>query len=259
MDWLYVSVLALIQGITEFLPVSSSGHLVIAQHLLGWTTDNVLFDATLHLGTALAILVVYWKDIRDLVSGIFSGAGERRAKAFRYAALIVIGTVPAGLVGVLFKDFFEEMFANPRAVGMLFFVTAAFLLASGFRKPAAARPLDAPKALAVGLAQALAILPGVSRSGSTISTSLLLGVDRREAGRFSFLLGLPIIVGAALLQLKDVSSAAIAPGLLIAGFLLSFAVGVAALKILLRFIERGRIMYFGFYLIALGIACLIFI
>lgn len=258
MDYLIIAVLALIQGITEFLPVSSSGHLVVAQRWLGWTIDNVLLDAVLHLGTAAAILFIYRKDIRALFEGALSRDRARRKPSLKYIGFILVAAVPAGIAGIAFQRFFERMFLNAKAAAALFFLTAAFLFASGLRKkPPSA--LGLPKAFTIGLAQALAILPGVSRSGTTISTALLLGTDRREAGRFSFLLGLPVIIGAALLELKDVSSASIPPGLLVVGFGLSAASGVIALKILLRFIERGRLHYFGYYLVALGLACVLFL
>jgi len=258
MDYLIISVLALIQGITEFLPVSSSGHLVLAQQWLGWDIDNVLLDAVLHLGTAAAICVIYRKDIRTLVGDAFSKEGARRKPSLKYIGLIVLAAIPAGLAGIIFKGFFEKMFLNARVAGALFFVTAAFLFVSGIRKkpPVALNP---PKAFMIGLAQALAIMPGISRSGTTISTALLLGVGRKEAGRFSFLLGLPIIIGAALLELKDVSGASISPMLLVVAFGLSAAVGIIALKLLLRIIEQGRLHYFGYYLVVLGLACVFFL
>jgi undecaprenyl-diphosphatase len=256
MDLLTVALLALIQGITEFLPVSSSGHLVIAQHFLSWNRDNVLLDATLHLGTAAAIVLVLWNDIRELIAGLFSRDAVRKRRSFRTAAFLALGSIPAAIAGVAFKGFFERMFLNPRATGALFFVTAAFLFASSLRKRPSA-PLDAPKAVAIGFAQALAILPGVSRSGATISTALLVGTERKEAGRFAFLLGLPAILGAALLELKGMPAASLSVGLLVAAFAVSFVVGIAALKLLLGFVDRGKLHYFGYYMVALGIACLI--
>jgi undecaprenyl-diphosphatase len=258
MDLLTVALLALIQGITEFLPVSSSGHLVIAQHFLSWNRDNVLLDATLHLGTAAAIVLVFWSDIRALVAGLFSGEAAKKRHSLRTVVFLVIGSIPAAVAGLAFKDFFERMFLNPRATGALFFVTAAFLFASSLRKNPSA-PLDAPKAVAIGFAQALAILPGVSRSGTTISTALLVGTERKEAGRFSFLLGLPVILGAAFLELRGVSAASLSPGLLVTAFAVSLVVGAVALKLLLRFIDRGKLHYFGYYLVALGVACLVFL
>jgi len=259
MEYLIVGALALIQGLTEFLPVSSSGHLVIAQHLFGWKDSNVLLDVVLHLGTAASIVVVFRKDIRELVTGLFSPDRALRAGSSRIVALLAIGTVPAALAGVLFRGFFEQLFANPRAVSYLFFVSAAFLAATALRKKSEGDPVSAPKAVLIGLAQALAILPGVSRSGTTVSTALLLGIEAREAVRFGFLLGLPVILGAAFLELKDISGSSIDPGLLIAGFLISFAVGTAALRLLLHVVEHGRIWAFAPYLVLLGLACLILV
>lgn len=258
MDLLTVALLALLQGITEFLPVSSSGHLVIAQHLLAWNRDNVLLDATLHLGTAVAIIWVLRRDILTLVTGLFSRDAAKKRASFRTTAFLVLGSIPAVVAGLVFRDFFEGMFLNPRATGVLFFVSAAFLFASNLRKRPSG-PLDAPKAAAIGFAQALAILPGISRSGTTISTALLVGTERKESGRFSFLLGLPVILGAAFLELRDVPAASLSPGIFLAAFAISLGVGVIALRLLLGFVDRGRIHYFGYYLVALGIACLLFL
>jgi len=258
MDLLTVALLALIQGITEFLPVSSSGHLVIAQHFLSWNRDNVLLDATLHLGTAAAIVWVFRNDILSIVSGLFSRDAAKKRASLRTTAFLVLATIPAAVAGIVFKDFFEGMFLNPRATGAMFFVTAVFLFASALRKRPSG-PLNAPKAAAIGIAQALAILPGVSRSGTTISAALLVGTERKEAGRFSFLLGLPVILGAAFLELKGDSAGSLSPGLLVAAFAISLAVGVVALRLLLGFVDRGKLHYFGYYLVALGIVCLIFL
>ncbi len=258
MPLLTVALLALIQGITEFLPVSSSGHLVIAQHFLSWNRDNVLLDATLHLGTAAAIAWVFRNDILSLLAGLFSRNAAMKRAALRMTALLVLATIPAAVAGVAFKDFFERMFLNPRAAGALFLVTAAFLFASALRKRPSG-PLDAPKAAMIGLAQALAILPGVSRSGTTISTALLVGAERKEAGRFSFLLGLPVILGAAFLELRGMPAASLSLELLLAAFAISLAVGIVALKLLLGFVDRGKLHYFGYYLVALGLFCLVFL
>ena len=257
MNYINVIVLALIQGITEFLPVSSSGHLVITQHFLGWSQDNVLLDVVLHLGTAVAIGVVFWKDILSLFRGLVSSDPLQKKFAARYIGFIAIGSLPAVLAGFLLKDFFEKMFLTPRATGLFFFVTALFLFAS-LRKAKNPSQLTVITVLIIGLAQALAILPGVSRSGTTIATALILGIERKEAGRFSFLLGLPAILGAALLEFKGISATVLSPGLIFAAFGISLLVGLVALKLLLDFIRRGRLFYFGFYLVALGLACLIF-
>ena len=258
MDLLTITLLALIQGITEFLPVSSSGHLVIAQHFLSWNRDNVLLDATLHLGTAAAIVLVFRNDIRELIEGLFSRDVVRKRRSLRYAVFLVLGSIPAAAAGLAFRTFFERMFLDSRSTRALFFVTAAFLFASAVRKRPTAL-LDTPKAVAIGFAQALAILPGVSRSGTTISTAILLGTERKEAGRFAFLLGLPAILGATLLELRGLSEASLSPGLLLSAFAVSFAVGAFALKLLLGFVDRGKLHYFGYYLVVLGVACLVFL
>lgn len=250
--------LALLQGITEFIPVSSSGHLVLAQHLLRWNQQNAALDAVLHLGTAVSILAVFWKDLIRLAKGLVSRVPDEKTESRRYLGFLIIGTVPAAAAGILLKDFFERMFLDARMAGLMFFVTAAFLFASGLKKKNTER-LNAPKSAIIGLAQALAILPGISRSGSTISTALLLGTDRKEAGRFSFFLGLPVICGAALLEFRHLHETGIAPELLLLGFVVSAIVGYAALKLLLTFVDRGRIHIFGYYLVALGLLCLIFL
>ncbi len=258
MNYINVFFLSIIQGITEFLPVSSSGHLVIAQHILGWSQDNVLLDVILHLGTAVSIAIVFWKDIVALLKGLISPDPLQKKSAASYTGLIALGTIPAVLAGLFLKDFFEKMFLNPRAAGLLFFITALFLFAS-LRKAKTPSQLNVVTVLIIGLAQALAILPGVSRSGTTIATALILGIERKEAGRFSFLLGLPVILGAAFLELNNISVATISPALLVLGFVTSLLIGLLALKLLLGFVRRGRLFYFGFYLIALGLACLLFL
>ena len=258
MEVFVIALLALLQGFTEFLPISSSGHLVVAQHLFRWTQGNVALDAALHLGTAISIIAVFRKDILGLIAGLASKAPAKRKASRTYAGWLIAASIPAGLAGVLFKDFFERRFLDVRTAGIMFFVSAAFLLASGLRKGPSA-PLNLPKAVIVGLAQALAILPGISRSGSTISTALLLGTERKEAGRFSFLLGLPAILGASFLELRDLSEIALPPGYLALGIALSAVTGFFALNLLLKFVERGRLHIFGYYLIVLGLLCLIFL
>jgi undecaprenyl-diphosphatase len=201
--------------------------------------------------------VIFWKDILSLIKGLVSSDPLLKKSAARYIGFIAIGTIPAALAGLLLKDFFEKMFLNPRAAGFFFFITAIFLFAS-LRRAKTPSQLNVATVLIIGLAQALAILPGVSRSGTTIATALILGIERKDAGRFSFLLGLPAILGAALLELKGISATALPPGLLLAAFGISILVGLAALKLLLNFVSRGRLFYFGFYLVAAGLVCLVF-
>ena len=240
-------ILGLIQGITEFLPVSSSGHLVLAQRLLGLREPALTFDIALHLGTLVAVLLFFRRDIAGMVQGIL-GRGPERTSYTWLLVLIILGSVPTAVVGLLFKDSFEAMFASVTAVGVSLLITAALLLAAGL----AGRPrrgLEETRswhALLIGLAQGLAITPGISRSGSTISTALLLGLERELAVRFSFLLSIPAILGAVALQALDLP-----PGLhlawtpLLLGALVAGVSGWLALRLLLGLVRRVRLLLRG--------------
>ncbi|MBN1128422.1 MAG: undecaprenyl-diphosphate phosphatase [Chitinispirillaceae bacterium] len=250
--------LGILQGVTEFLPVSSSGHLVLAQHLFGVKEGALFFDIILHVASALAVLFVFRKDIASLVCGSIASDRSERTAAWRYLMLLIIASIPAGVAGVMFKDFFEGMFSNTRAVGVSLLCTAVLLFLTLLRKKEG-NALTVLQALAIGLAQAVAIMPGISRSGSTIAIALIIGVGRREAGKFSFFLALPAILGAAALHLKDVSMGAIAWGPAMAGFAASLAVSIIALQLLLWFIRGGKLYYFGFYCVAVGAISLVLI
>jgi undecaprenyl-diphosphatase len=256
MDFLTSFILGTIQGLTEFLPVSSSGHLVIGHHLFGFTGDNLLFDTILHLGTAVAILIVFRNDLLALARGFFSRDTDTRAHSLSYTGKIIAGTIPAGLAGVFFKDHFELAFASPRFAGAMLLVTAALLFISARRSNGAA-PVTLGAALLIGVAQAFAIFPGISRSGSTIATALLLGVARPEAGKFSFMLALPAIFGAIVLQISDIETLSIAPPVIALGFIASLAAGYAALKLLLHFVNQGKLHYFGYYCALVGVIVLL--
>lgn len=264
-DWLEALVLGVVQGATEYLPVSSSGHLVIAQHLLGFTEPALLFDIVLHLGT-LAAVVWYYRDdlkklvrqsllgIREVLAG--SAASEVQAKypGFRLAVLIVVGTIPTAVLGLTFEETFESLFGSVRATGAMLMVTGLILVASRLapnngRGIGQMRALDA---LLIGLAQGLAITPGISRSGATIATALLLGIERETAARFSFLLSIPSILGALLLELGDSGTEAAYPSLVV-GFLAALVTGYACLALLVYLVKRGRLAWFAPYCFALGL------
>ncbi len=251
-----VIVLAVLQGITEFLPISSSGHLVLAQKLMRLQQDHMLLDTMLHAGTAVSILVVFRGDISDLVKGLFSSEAARRIETFRYALFIVIATIPAGVAGILWKDFFERRFEDPLVTGAMLLVTALLLFLS-LRAPRTTHGLTMLSICAIGLAQACAIFPGISRSGATICVALLAGVHRDEAARFSFLLALPAILGAIVLQAGDIAGSHLSLGLLGLGFAGSCLTGIIALKLLLRFVHRGTLYYFGFYCALVGILSIV--
>lgn len=262
MHALQALLLGIVQGLTEFLPVSSSGHLVLLQSWFGedfaFADAVVLFDLVLHLGTLLPVLIFYRNDILRLVASLL-GRGEAASVRAdrRFIGWILVATVPTGLAGVLLKDLFEQLFHSVEAVAVALLATGVLLFASGWadRTGRPRRELDWKLALVVGCAQALAITPGVSRSGSTISVALLLGVERSEAARFSFLMSVPAIAGAAVLQAKDGLSLAPAQWVPLAlGFAASFGTGVLALGWLVRLVRGGRFYRFGFYVLPLAAA-----
>lgn len=257
MDFFTTAILGFTQGLTEFLPISSSGHLVILQHLLGLNEGTMFLDILLHLGTAFAIIIVLRKDIQWLITDSFSKDNDKRNTALKYVGFIILGTIPAGLAGVFLNDFFADLFSNPKAASAMLLVTAALLFFSSMHKSNSAS-LSTLKVIIIGLAQAIAIIPGISRSGTTIAVALLIGVSRKEAGRFSFLLALPAIFGAALLEtLKLDSTTSINYATVGLGFITSLIVGIFALKLLLKFVDQGKLHYFGYYCIAAGVTCLL--
>jgi undecaprenyl-diphosphatase len=264
-------ILGVLQGATEFLPVSSSGHLVLAPWLLGWDSPDLAFDTVVHWGTALAVVAYFWRDWISLVAAAFRSLlalalrrpqpAQGSAEA-RLAWLIVLGTVPAALIGWLLEDFFEAMFARPVAAAGFLLATAALLAASEYlsRRERDLDTLTWPDALLVGLAQALAIFPGISRSGATIAAGLARGLRRESAARFSFLLATPIILGAGLFKVLDLAQegdlAAQAPVLLV-GFLAAGGVGFGCIHFLLRYLQRRRLYPFAIYCAVAGIVCLL--
>jgi len=258
-------ILGVVQGLTEFLPVSSSGHLVLAQQWLGdgflFLQEAVAFDLVLHVGTLLPVLYFYRADLVAIVQGIFSDgdtlrsegpAAWLRSNRHRWLALcVVIATIPTGLMGVLLKDTFEGLFHDARAVCGALFFTGFLLYSTRFfgRGDSARRDLTVLTALLIGVAQGFAITPGISRSGSTIAIALLLGLDRDLAARFSFLLSIPAILGAVVLVAKDgVSLTGEAIPALGVGFVASMLVGYAALRMLVALVKRGGLHKFSYYL-----------
>ncbi len=249
--------LGVLQGATEFLPVSSSGHLVLAPWLLGWDSPGLAFDAVVHWGTALAVVVYFWRDWVKII-----GEAVKSINLKSEAWLILLGTIPAALAGYLLEDFFEGMFGRPVAAAAFLLVTAALLTASE-RLGRRERDLDTLTwldALLVGLAQALAILPGISRSGSTIAAGLARGLRREEAARFSFLLATPIILGAGLLKIVDLAQtgglAAQFPALVV-GFAAASLVGFGCIHFLMGYLQRRRLYPFAVYCAVVGGVCLL--
>jgi undecaprenyl-diphosphatase len=271
-------ILGVLQGATEFLPVSSSGHLVLVPWLLRWRSPPLVFDAVVHWGTAAAV-IVYFRDewvslIRVAIHSVrahrlFRGHSDNDrsqqdmgAGGARMIWLIAVGTVPGVLAGYFLEGFFEGMFARPAAAAGFLLVTAA-LLAASERLGRRERHLDELRwldALVVGVGQALAILPGISRSGATISAALARGVKREPAARFSFLLATPIIFGAGLLKVIDlvrIGDLALQGPALLVGFVAAAVVGFGCIHLLLRYLQRRRLYAFAVYCTVFGAACLV--
>ena len=253
--------LGVVQGLTEFLPISSSGHLVLFQHLLGFRQPEILFDVCLHVGTLAAICAVFFRDIASILKTVFQLPVKSRAagglknlyltdEAVRMAALIVIGSLPTALLGLLFRQHAERIFASVTLVGVMLLLTGCLLWLTR-RVTQAGRPLlglTARDALLVGLAQGMAILPGISRSGATISAALFIGVDRETAGRYSFLLSIPAILGALVLEADaSLSQTSIPVSTMLIGAAAAAGIGYAALKVLLFVVHRGQMHRFAPY------------
>lgn len=266
MDTLSAVGLGIVQGLTEFLPVSSSGHLVIGQHLLGWQEPNLFFDVCLHVGTFLAVAVVFRRDVALLVQGglrwLRRPLGDNpydRDESRRLFELVLFGTIPTVIIGFAFKDLFETLFSSVRAVGFSLLITGTLLWltrhAASFRERG---PFDIRfrHAVIVGLAQGLAITPGISRSGTTIAVALFLGFQREWAGRFSFLLFIPAVMGAITLELFKLRGLPDPLWPLVWGTAAATVTGYVALRLLLAVVRHGRFDVFAPYCWALGIACL---
>jgi len=302
MTLVQAAILGLVQGLTEFLPVSSSGHLVVAERILGLQSEGggVFFEVVLHAGSLAAVLAIFGKDLLRILSASFKGLGlllrGRVAQSVaetdaRLGIFILVATLPTALIGLGFKDLFESLFSNLIAVGGAFLITGLLLFLSGRRNaklrlkaedegapPAsattsekssswseaedglAARAASSMRwtdALVIGLLQGVAITPGISRSGTTIAAALFLGLDRKLAARFSFLLSVPAILGALILHLRHgFGESPLGLDLLAFGFLCAAVSGYLALRVLLKIVDRGRFGSFAYYLWPLGAAVL---
>jgi len=268
MNFFKAMILGTVQGLTEFLPISSSGHLVIFQHFLGIYSENIAFEVVVHLGTLFSVIVVYYRDLRQMLGAFFGGITHRKIAVryrtdsyFQLSILVILGTIPAALAGFLWEDFLISIFHNVRLVGVTLLITGFVIFGTHWQKDSRHR-ITAGKSLLIGLAQAIAILPGISRSGFTISSALYLGISRNEAARFSFLLAIPAITGAALLHLIEIFSGNITEVSIVAlltGFTFSFVIGYFAIRLLLSVLQSGYFKYFAPYCLAAGIIVLIFL
>ncbi len=254
-------IIGIIQGLTEFLPVSSSGHIEIAKVLANYDPQNdMLFSVVLHAGTALSTIVIFWKDIVDTFKGLFEFKWN---ESTQFAAKIALSAIPVVIVALAFEKQIEEFFnGNLVLVGVMLLITAGLLFFTSRAKEVEGKEVSFVHSIIIGLAQAVAILPGISRSGSTIATALLLGVDKAKAARFSFLMVLVPILGKTVLDVKDLlteetaqSTAQISE--LSVGFIASFVVGLVACKLMIKIVKNGKLSYFAMYCALAGIVALI--
>jgi undecaprenyl-diphosphatase len=250
----------MVQGLTEFLPVSSSGHLVFFQSVFGVKEALVFFDVMLHLGTLLAVIVFFRDDITRVVMDLPKGfrRGTEVPGSTRLLLWIIVASIPTGLMGFLLKDWFESLFSQPKAVGIMLLITGLILWLTQYRK-GERRTIERMRwvdAMLIGIAQGVAIIPGISRSGATISTGLFRGLDRELSGKFSFLLSIPAILGATLLEFRKIESPS-EVWVYLAGTAVAFCVGLVALKVLMKIVRRGKLFNFAYYCWAVGILMMI--
>lgn len=271
MNEIQALILGLVQGLTEYLPVSSSGHLELGKILLGPEAEagGLTFDIVVHVATVLSTFVILWKEIVMIFSGLFRWDGALNEQQ-RYALCILVSMIPVGVVGLCFKDSIEALYTNNviLVVGCCLLVTAALLALTHFYRPAEKERISPLHAFIIGVAQAVAVLPGLSRSGSTIATGLLLGNSKKTLAQFSFLMVIPPILGEALLDFKHIvapsaeyiaehGEAAVIPMTsLIVGFLAAFVSGCFACKWMIEMVKKCKLIYFAIYCAVVGIVAL---
>ncbi len=272
MSELQALILGLIQGLTEYLPVSSSGHLEIGKMLLGLDPEQggLTFDIVVHVATVLATIVILWREIIWIVQGLFKFKWNDEA---RYAFAILVSMVPVAIVGFFMKDSIEALYADEHVrtlvVGVCLLITAALLTLTHFYKPQEKEEISPLHAFVIGIAQAVAVLPGLSRSGSTIATGLLLGNSKQKLAQFSFLMVIPPILGEALIDFKHIvapsaeylaehgAAAAIPTTSLLVGFLAAFVSGCFACKWMIALVKKCKLIYFGIYCAIAGVLVLL--
>ncbi|MFH1189097.1 MAG: undecaprenyl-diphosphate phosphatase [Candidatus Omnitrophota bacterium] len=236
--------LGIVQGTTEFLPISSSGHLVLIQGLFGMKEGELAFDIFLHLGTLISILIYFRRDILDII-----------VKDRRLALYVAAASVPTFMIGMMFKDAAEELFARPHIVGYMLLATGLWLLAaalySRFARSGDRKKLGFVNSLIMGAAQGIAVIPGISRSGATIGAGILSGIDKEKAVRFSFLLAIPAIAGASLLKCRDIGAGLSSGDALsfTAGAIVAMITGLASISVLLKMVKTDKLYIFGIYCI----------
>lgn len=271
MSWLEALILGVIQGLTEFLPVSSSGHLTILSNLFGLEGEsNLTMIVVLHVATVLSTLFILWKEVVWIFKDLFSRQSWKSYSGLndgtKYAINILISMIPVGIVGFFFKDAVEEIFGSGLLiVGIMLLVTASLLAFSYFAKPRQRENISGWHAFIIGIGQALAVMPGLSRSGTTIATGLLLGNKKEKIAQFSFLMVIPPVLGEALLDVMDIiqngfgsAMSGISPVALIVGFIAAFITGCLACKWMINVVKKGKLIWFAVYCLIVGILAIIY-
>jgi undecaprenyl-diphosphatase len=261
MDWLEALILGIIQGLTEYLPVSSSGHLAIGANLFGIEgSENLAFTILVHVATVMSTLFILWREIVWLVNGVLK---FKMNDEMRYFINILVSMIPVGIVGVFFKDYVEEIFGSGLLiVGIMLLVTATLLTFSYYARPRQKEKISMKDAFIIGIAQACAVMPGLSRSGSTIATGLLLGNKKEKLAQFSFLMVIPPILGEALLDTMKAAKGVdvfgdigVVP--LVVGFVAAFISGCLACKWMIDIVKKGKLIYFGIYCAIVGVVTIV--
>ena len=266
MGWLEALILGIVQGLTEFLPVSSSGHLTLLSNLFGLSGEsNLTMIVALHVATVLSTLTILWKEIVWIFKDLFAKQSWRSYYGLnngtKYAINILISMIPVAIVGFFFKDKVEEIFGSGLLiVGIMLLVTALLLAFAYFAKPRQREHISGWHAFIIGIGQAIAVMPGLSRSGTTIATGLLLGNKKENLAQFSFLMVIPPVLGEALLDVMDISQQGftaamdgISAGSLIIGFIAAFITGCLACKWMINIVKRGKLIWFAVYCVIIGI------
>lgn len=270
LDIISAIILGAVQGLSEFLPISSSGHLALIPHLLGVET-GLAFDTVLHIGTLIAIFSFFWKDILNLIKGFLLSlidltegidVFKRELKSVpekRFAWMIIVGSIPTAIIGLLIKDAVETVFRGTVFIGFFLIITGLILYYSERHSSGniTARNMTFTQSLIIGICQGLAVLPGISRSGSTIASGLCLGLEREYAARYSFLLSIPAVVGAGLIQAKDIATIDVSFTVILAGFVSSVVFGYLAIKLLMKMIKGWSLDVFAYYCWIVGALTLI--
>lgn len=261
--------LGILQGFTEFLPVSSSGHLVLAQELLEvQSASNLTFDVFVHFGTLISVVFYFWKDIVEILKSIsksFTMASFRESYAtneyFRLGCAIVVGSIPAAVVGLLFRDAIKDTFTEPKLAAVNLVLTGLILFLTRLSRPKEGKDVGALSGMVIGIAQAVAILPGISRSGTTISTGLYLRLSHVQAARFSFLLSVPVIAGASLVEANTMMGGGVDVGLdvILIGTAVAALAGYLSIKAMLKVLQKRKISWFALYCFLVGVAGIIFV